>query len=399
MSKKSFQSPYWLIIAISSALFLMLIFLLWKTVFYNEDFTLFIHLVWWISYAILLGVWITYLTSNKKLTELSFYDIGKNLTKILGLTALVIPLYIAWQTLKLNYENNRQTLVANREKAEDENFIRANAMLGDSNIGVRISAIYLLERLARNNPEQYYWPVAHAFTAYIRRYSPADVKHPHAKPPTVDINIILDFLKDGPYAVPHYWEDRINLEGVDISFASLAGARFTDAVFDNAIMVAIDLNNAQLEQASLINTNLSHAMLFNTNLIQATLYDADLREAELQMANLSGASLAGAKFNNSLLQLIDANFIQADFINKYNSYIHNIEKVPATGLSCNNLKHTKISKGTLLPPMMENCELNRLPDPMDEVLKKMIKDKSINAAAVSVMKGRLIYRYVPQQNY
>lgn len=93
-----------------------------------------------------------------------------------------------------------------------------------------------------------------------------------------------------------------NLEGADLTKASLIGANLEGTRLKGA-----DLSRANLRRANLKNADLSGALLINTNLPGADLRDSDLHGANLTGANLiradlRGADTAGALFNGAHLE-------------------------------------------------------------------------------------------------
>jgi uncharacterized protein YjbI with pentapeptide repeats len=102
----------------------------------------------------------------------------------------------------------------------------------------------------------------------------------------------------------------INLEGVDMSNASmttmrldkanLRRANLSGAILQLSNLKGADLTLANLERAHLHAVNLRGANLMLANLTKASLLDADLRGANLTGANLTDAILIKARFGNAI---------------------------------------------------------------------------------------------------
>ncbi len=101
-----------------------------------------------------------------------------------------------------------------------------------------------------------------------------------------------------------------NLEGVDMSNASmttmrldranLRRANLSGAILQLSNLKGADLTLANLERAHLHAVNLRGANLMLANLTKVSLLDADLRGANLTGANLTGAILIAAKLGNAI---------------------------------------------------------------------------------------------------
>jgi len=118
---------------------------------------------------------------------------------------------------------------------------------------------------------------------------------------------------------------------VDLSYAHLVGAVFSNAhlegavfsnahlvgaVFSNAHLVGADFSNAHLEGAVFSEANLDGAVLWDAHFEGAVfsgadLVGADFSDANLEGAHLSGANLSGADLSYSYLQGVDLK--NADF--------------------------------------------------------------------------------------
>jgi hypothetical protein len=93
-------------------------------------------------------------------------------------------------------------------------------------------------------------------------------------------------------------EDRVRLNGVDVSNAYLSQIEIENASLYDANLSGASLYNANLSGAQLLNANLSRANLVAANLQYADLSRSNLSGAELVNANLSGANLEGANLLN-----------------------------------------------------------------------------------------------------
>ncbi len=125
---------------------------------------------------------------------------------------------------------------------------------------------------------------------------------------TLDINTVCEF-KPGAQCTGAV-RIEANMEGVDMSNASmttmrldranLMRANLSGAILQLSNLKGANLTLANLERAHLHAVNLRGANLMLANLSNTSLLDADLRGANLTGANLTGAILIKAKFGNAI---------------------------------------------------------------------------------------------------
>ena len=92
------------------------------------------------------------------------------------------------------------------------------------------------------------------------------------------------------------------LDAVDIQEATLPKANLRKAKLQDAKLQKADLSRANLEEANLSGANLQEAILQGANLKGAILRGASLEEANLKGANLEGSDLKGADLQEADLQ-------------------------------------------------------------------------------------------------
>jgi hypothetical protein len=252
--------------------------------------------------------------------------------QIIGGFGLLLGLYFTWRRVEIA-----------QDQQVTERFTRAIDQLGatDDKTGnprreVRLGGIYALERIARDSPKRDYSTVLEVLTAYVRentRQAPRSSKGssevtsasneasaeadegakqptpPEPRPPTADIQAILDVLYRAQTRVPEEYRTRLalheaNLQGANLRGANLRDANLRDANLQRAKLRDANLQGAVLLGASLGGANLSRADLQGANLSQAELQGADLQYANLQ-ANLSRADLSRADLQGANLSRAD----------------------------------------------------------------------------------------------
>lgn len=92
-----------------------------------------------------------------------------------------------------------------------------------------------------------------------------------------------------------------NLQGLELSYGKLVGARFISANMSETECMDADFSGADFTCANLRGANLRWANLRGANLVAADLSGADLYKADLRGANITRTKLAGARLDGAKL--------------------------------------------------------------------------------------------------
>ena len=112
----------------------------------------------------------------------------------------------------------------------------------------------------------------------------------------------LDLSTNQVGGLHRYIWGRVNLQGANLSYAQLQGAKLWLAQLQGANLAGAYLQNAKLLDAKLQGTDLSEAQLQDAILFSAQLQGAKLVGADLQGANLTRAQLQDAKLAEAEMQ-------------------------------------------------------------------------------------------------
>ncbi|GAA2639684.1 pentapeptide repeat-containing protein [Actinomadura fulvescens] len=238
----------------------------------------------------------------------------------------------------LTLRAGQQELRTSREGQITSRYIQATQQLGAAERDVRVSAIYALERLARDSGRDR-GTISDVLAAFVREHDPAlaipDTKLP--REPDTDVSAALTVigrLHHHSFAV--YYPDEVtppdlhnirtpgaglrdanlhranligaNLIGADLIGAELIGAKLTGAKLTGADLsgaILIPTNQGRGDRVSLERANLARAKLIHTHLSKANLRGADLRGANLRGADLRCTDLYGAKLDDADLSGAD----------------------------------------------------------------------------------------------
>jgi hypothetical protein len=169
----------------------------------------------------------------------------------------------------------------------------ALALLGASEPGIRVGAIYALERAATRSAEDHPL-VMSALASFVREHS-----HP-AQPDIQAALVVLGRRSSNrdrePVDLTGADLARLSLVGADLAGARLARSSFRAANLHGAVLGGADLTAADLAFADLTGADLAAANLTAADLTGARLSGAYLVGATLTRATLTGADLTGALF-------------------------------------------------------------------------------------------------------
>jgi hypothetical protein len=242
-------------------------------------------------------------------------DYRRTLVQIIGGAFLLYGLYLTQRRTKATEE----TLEVTRETQVTDRFTKAITQLGATDsqgrkqIETRLGAIYSLERIAKDSPDDH-WPVMEILTAYVRENAPwrependEDALVSQEIPLAKDIQAIMTVIGRRKREQD---KGRLDLISVDLRRAQLTevyldGARLSGANLNSANFREADLSGADLSEADLSRANLWKVHLEGAFLLGAHVEEAFLIKASLSKANLSKANLNGANFREANLKGAD----------------------------------------------------------------------------------------------
>jgi len=246
-----------------------------------------------------------------------------------------------------NLEIGLQNAKVSQDRLIAQRFMAAIAHLGHERTETRTGAIYALERVAQDFPQEH-WTIMQIITAFVRENAPLCEEQQQTEddsPPiyypekrgSEDFTDKLDLNYNG--ILPKLRTDiqvaltvigrrnsqpeqenqkldlrNIDIRGADLLEANLSGADLRGADLSGADLRGVDLSGADLESAKLSRSILYEANLFKANLREANLCLANLNRANLCSVNLRSANLSGASLRAANLQganLYKANLQQA----------------------------------------------------------------------------------------
>lgn len=231
---------------------------------------------------------------------------------------------------------NRHTVAAEAGH-RDGRFEKGTEMMSAGELTARFGGIAALERLAREQPEEYHVQCHNMFCVFVRHRFSADDHDETATlsrvshcPPEIEaaakvVGYRLAGRINGVEKIEQRQNFRIDFSGANLFGIQLNGSDFSMANLDNVQFGASDLTDSNLSRASILysdlsgaelsNADLSNALLTSAYMSSASLKGANLSDAQLHDADLSGANLEGANLSNSVFQganLTGANLDDAD---------------------------------------------------------------------------------------
>ena len=217
-----------------------------------------------------------------------------------------------------------------------DRYQRGADMTGHANLAVRLAGIYALQRLAKENPQQYDEPILKLFCAFVRNHAEDDKslrersrKHIRLDKVTPEeVLAALSAIKERCHneLTPNYpLPAPVDLSGasligcdlpeMDLSDAILYGANLTSCNLSGSILSGAHLGRANLKKAILEHSTLSGAIIWRTDFSEISGEDANfantsISQSNLSRANLTRASLNGTMFGDTVLE--NASLKEAD---------------------------------------------------------------------------------------
>ena len=299
-------------------------------------------------------------------------------------------------------EQNNEIGTKNAQLAQDrliaERFMTAVTQLGHENIATRTGAIYSLERVAQDSPQEY-WTIMEIMTAFVRENAVSRLQEEEINEPVrirTDIQAALTVIgrrnpdkdrenqkldlrsADIRGADLHGANlQQTDLRGADLSGADLRGANLWKADLDSAKLCGSILYEANLQLSNLSEANLSGANLNRAWICGANLHAANLSGASLRGANLQGANLYKANLQSSNLKV--ANLCEAKlFLANLQGAKLGKANLQGTGLIGANLQQANLNGANL-----QQANLNAAKLQQTEVVFANLTDASLREADLS----------------
>ena len=320
--------------------------------------------------------------SDREKGESTTQALTTTATFFLGLAVMINAYYAAKRTQvlersalvaekNLEIENNNTKLLQERLLAE--RFMGAVSHLGHKKIETRIGAVYALERVAQDFPQEY-WTIMEILTAFVRenavliKAQPIEKEVlrgkfrdseftsfsltneyektlnccPESPKLRTDIQVALTVIGRRNSQQDRLGE-KLNLRNTDISGADLRAAN----------LQRVDLRGANLQRADLTKVNFLNAELDGAKLTGSILYEANLQGVSLCGANLAGANLNRANLSGATLRsanLVGAS-LRATNLCEANLYKANLQQA--------NLKAANLSGAKLFLVNLQGAKLGK----------------------------------------
>jgi len=297
------------------------------------------------------------------------------LAQIIGGLVLLIGLYFTHRNVKIAERNSEIA----RDGQLTDRYTKAIEQFASDQRSTRLGAIYALERIAAESPQDH-WPIVEVFLAYVDETSQIDREIAQVNTgyedddaePTPEIRAILRAL--GRRSEEAVIQQKLALSNLDLRGLDIEGANFEGTILtacqlcngnlsnsrldfadlERANAYGCDLTGARLREANLHRVlancaNLSRVRAEGANLSQSRLYRANLENGDFKRCDFTGAhlteaSLAGADLRGSILD-------DADFENAILSGadLRSTDLSNTRNLSVNQIKTAKTDGRTLMP--------------------------------------------------
>jgi len=251
-------------------------------------------------------------------------------TFLLGVAAASVFVWVvlAWRRTRAAEATERATaeiLAGARASQRTERLAKAVEQLAHHEPQVRIGAIYVLERLARESADVH-WPIVELLCAYVRERAAWEDDRSDPTRIGADVQTALSAL--GRSGRAHQQDGAVldlrqtDLRGADLKGLDLRGACLAQVHLEGASLAGVQLDGADLRQAHLSRADLVEANLRGANLREAHLDGAYLVEAHLENADLAGAHLEGAYLGGAFLEGADLGSAHLDGAYLYEAHLN-----------------------------------------------------------------------------
>ncbi|WP_227997433.1 pentapeptide repeat-containing protein [Nocardia australiensis] len=241
-------------------------------------------------------------------------------TQLTALATTIAAVGALWFTNQSLHATDNQYALSQQVAVTDRFQKAVEQLADDDKPDVRLAGIYLLERLAKDSPQDQETIFA-VLSAFLRIHTKASACESQ-NPIPVDVQAVLTVAgrrnvnqeRDGTDSSLDFRQTclaRADLTHADLTWADLTGADLTGANLNSAHLnsahltgahlTGAHLNGANLNSANLFGADLLGARLFGADLLGARLFGADLTIADLTRANLNSANLNGANLNGANL--------------------------------------------------------------------------------------------------
>jgi hypothetical protein len=208
--------------------------------------------------------------------------------------AAVGALYFSNSTLSASNDQ----LGLSRQTAQSELFKSAAEQLDSDKESVRLSGVYLLQRLAQDSvPDQH--TVRRLLEAFVRTETSTSICNLPEREAPVDIQAALDIIVK--YSALPDPTPNMNLSGSCLTRAILDEANIAGAYMDEVNLSGAGLARTNFTSVFLFEASFTKAHLLEANFTEAMSFEANFTEAHLEGANFTGAGLTGANFTSAYL--------------------------------------------------------------------------------------------------
>jgi hypothetical protein len=218
-------------------------------------------------------------------------DLRTTALQAIGGLAVLAGALLAFQQLSTDRQKAIDDRELTRQGQASERFTTAIGQLGSDRREVQLGAIYGLEQIATQAPDNRL-AVVEVLVAYLHRRTPQPDKP--ADPLASSVAELRDRAPDVQAALtvlgrrkPNPNDPPLDLRGLDLRRADLHGADLSKAKLDGTDLTEADLSGANLSSTKLGLTKLSAATFSGATLIGTSFY-----EGNLSFAHFSGTDLS-----------------------------------------------------------------------------------------------------------
>ena len=284
--------------------------------------------------------------------------------RLLQLSAGIVAVGALFYNARNHTISRRAYELAERGQVTDR-YAKAVEQLASGATEVRLGAIYALERIARDSPEDHQ-TVIDVLCAFVRNYSPpsteADVDRDDGVRTAVEIQAAMQVIGRRNTSHDQAPLDLRNakLRGLELFDADLSGCYMPNADLSHcsfhrvglrdARLMWIDFNNSHLVDVDmsgclLTRSSFQEAYMEQVDLAGANLSDySNLSESTMRCVSLEGAKLEDATFSRTSMEEMNLADVDLAVTDLSGADLWNVE-----GLSPKSFKSALVDESTQLP--------------------------------------------------
>jgi uncharacterized protein YjbI with pentapeptide repeats len=174
----------------------------------------------------------------------------------------------------------------------------------------KLGAIYMLEDIANELPEQYYQTSIEVFVQYL--HSNYDVERSFDSLSDAMKNAVINVLSRRRYSYGKGEKYPLNLSNLNLQGIESENSHFEECLFSNSSLSGSHFSNSDFNGANLRDVVVRNAVFFKCNFTKAKMSSAKFNYTNIAGCNFSNAYLWFADFRNARMAIAMSDFFSSE---------------------------------------------------------------------------------------